>query len=91
MDKREKVIRALENCTARDKCLDCPWESCEYDSPTLRIPLDLAQEALELLKQEPVVPIENSGFYYCGKCKYAFTVHRQKYCSNCGKPVKWDG
>lgn len=48
-------------------------------------------DALELLKeQEPVKPIENAGFYYCGACKYAFTSGRQKFCSDCGRAVKWD-
>ena len=40
--------------------------------------------------QEPVEPIENAGFYYCGACKYAFTSARQKYCSDCGRAVKWE-
>lgn len=49
-------------------------------------------EIIALLKaQEPVEPIENAGFYYCGACKYAFTSARQKYCSDCGRAVKWDG
>ena len=42
-------------------------------------------------EQEPVEPIENAGFYYCGACRYAFTSVRQKFCSDCGRAVKWNG
>ena len=52
----------------------------------------VVRDALALLQaQEPVEPIERECFFYCGKCRYAFTVHRQKYCSECGQAVKWDG
>lgn len=99
MADREKVIRALENCTARDQCIDCPWESCEHDSPTLRMPLDLAIEALEILMPEHVEPevgglVEPDGhgswWYQCGACKCPID-YKDQYCRQCGRPVKWDG
>ena len=38
-----KILKALENCTASEKCRDCPWESCEsMKIPRITIPLDLA-------------------------------------------------
>ena len=50
--------------------------------------LDFAIESVKA--QEPAKPLERNGFYYCGACRYAFTVHRQKYCTACGKPVRWE-
>ena len=56
MADREKVIRALENCTDEIKCRDCPWETCENFCLSVKVPLDLAKAALSLLKaQEPRV------------------------------------
>ena len=58
-------------------------------------------DVLELLKeQEPVKPIIEQdeypdstpkGFelYYCGACGDDIG-DGQKYCSNCGRPVKWE-
>ena len=57
MNNREKVIKAMENCVAKPKCKECPWDTCEViDHATVTIPLDLATGVLELLKaQEPRV------------------------------------
>ena len=89
MDKREKVIKGIRCCAIEGvgDCVNCP-----YDDMGFNCDIEMMNDALELLKaQEPVEPIERNGFYYCGKCRYAFTVHRQKYCSDCGQAVKWDG
>jgi hypothetical protein len=75
---RERAIRVLEG---------------NYKNSVLRHNRELVtvNEILDLLKeQEPVKPIERNGFYYCGSCRYAFTVNKQKYCSNCGQAVKWE-
>ena len=51
---RERVIKAMENCTAESKCKNCPWTECEYEHKTIEMPLGLTLDALELLKeQEP--------------------------------------
>lgn len=87
-EKREKVIRGLECCVLRNpedrpRCNECP-----YDGACLN---RLKHDALALLKaQEAVKPIECNGFYYCGTCRHAFIVNRQKYCTDCGKAVKWE-
>lgn len=52
MTDREKVIRALENCTDEIKCRDCPWETCETFCLSVKVPLDLAKAALSLLKAQ---------------------------------------
>lgn len=53
--------------------------------------------ALELLKErEPVEPnvepaiVPAFKVYSCGHCDTAFLQWRPKYCSNCGRKVKWD-
>lgn len=60
-EMQEKVVRALENCNARIKCKDCPWEPCEeYDCKHSDYPDGLIEQAIELLKaHEPrVVKLE---------------------------------
>lgn len=52
--KRDRVIKALENCTDAEKCQDCPWAPCEeFDYPHSDYPDDLIKAALDLLKAEP--------------------------------------
>ena len=98
---REKVIRALENCTDKIKCRDCPWEPCEdFDYTHSEYPDGLIKDALELLKaQEPVKPTridrytrtEPITFEY--KCTICWTGLMRHWvcCPNCGRAVKWDG
>lgn len=66
-------------------------ERAGFSSATVKMieyALDTIEDALKA--QEPMEPIENAGFYYCGACRYAFTSARQKYCSECGRAVKWE-
>ncbi len=49
-EERNKVISALENCIVDPKCRDCPWEECEEEHETVKIPLSLAKKALEFMK-----------------------------------------
>lgn len=90
MASKEKVIKGLE-CLAKQHGIVgvCEPENCPYgDLHTCAN--EIARDALALLKaQEAVKPIENAGFYYCGACRYAFTTAKQKYCSECGREVKW--
>lgn len=50
MNEREKVIQALENCTAEIKCRDCPWDECEGQHEHVKLPKGLALKAMRLLK-----------------------------------------
>lgn len=92
MTENDRVFDAFRNCITEPKCKDCPWTECDkLKNRRVEIPIDLALAVMRMLKaQEQIAPIENAGFYYCGACKYAFTVHRQKYCSECGRAVKWE-
>lgn len=51
-------------------------------------------DALELLKeQEPVKPIppeDELSLYRCGKCHHPLFRCVDKYCSRCGRSVKWE-
>ena len=91
---REEVLRGLE-CRSRIGITGRDCENCPYGMQMARLwgcnLAKLSCDALALLKaQEQVKPIENAGFYYCGACKYAFTSAKQKYCSDCGRKVKWE-
>ncbi len=51
-----------------------------------------AEYVLELLKeQEAVEPIsDDDGGYWCSSCHEDIVWH-QPFCSNCGKPILWEG
>ena len=67
---RDRVIKALENCTDAEKCQDCPWAPCkEFDYPHSDYPDDLIKAALDLLKATPKVQIIGV---------YGFTAHSSK-------------
>lgn len=86
---RNTVIRAIENCIDKPKCRDCPWETCERDHERVEMPLDLVQQALGMLKQEPVEPTWRRGMAFCSKCGRQFG-RGYKYCPDCGSEVKWE-
>ena len=105
MIDREKVIKAVECRRNVHKRCGNPCEQigdCEYaiwardsdSEPYYPYCCDierLCEDALALLReQEPVKPIERSGFWYCGNCRYALMTNHQKFCSDCGQAVKWE-
>ena len=65
MNEREKVIQALENCTAEIKCRDCPWDECEGQHEHVELPKGLALKAMRLLKDPDRVKVVR-----CGDCRY---------------------
>lgn len=46
----EKIISALENCIAEEKCRDCPWEECEHEHKTVELPFGLVMDILAILR-----------------------------------------
>jgi len=96
-EKREKVLKGLEYCTAPGnncdmRCLYYNVDDCE---------VRLKRDALDMLKaHEPAIPLlDETGIFYCANCKkqavgyknYAGVVFRHNlYCPLCGKAVKWD-
>ena len=75
MPNRERVIEEWEAVLSRDP-LDAPW--------------DLIDDTLALLKeQEAVKPTWSRGKPFCGAC--GLRIHGGKFCSECGKPILWEG
>lgn len=94
MPDREKVIKGLEHCEigSGDRCYEteCPYYEQECTE-------SLKNDILELLKElEAVKPrsVSHHGAnpqiqHFCGNCNAILFRHKQKYCFNCGRPVKW--
>lgn len=95
MAEREKVIYDIERCICHvpDACRDCSHYG--HDAP-IGYMEELLADAIALLKEhEPVKPMSKvrHGAYgqiqhFCGNCN-AMLHGKQKYCSKCGKEVKW--
>ena len=53
----------------------------------------IAKETLDLLKAQeavkPIPPEDEFSLYRCGKCYHQLFRCVDKYCSRCGKAVKW--
>lgn len=69
-----------------------------YRDEIIKAHEDEIERLNELLKeQEPVEPkvepaiVPTFKAYSCGHCDAVFHLWRQKYCTNCGRKVKWDG
>lgn len=51
---------------------------------------DVCERAIELLKeQEAVKPTWGRGKPFCGAC--GLQIRGGKFCSECGKPIAWEG
>jgi len=96
MIDREKVIKGLECCEKDEDffiCGECPYIEDKFGFDCLR---KMCRDALAMLKeQEPVKPkrmnhSERASFdnYLC-ECKTEL-YYKQKFCDDCGRPVKWD-
>lgn len=85
---REKVINELVEHIESALSVDSDYVDC--------VRTDLLQYTVALLKeQEPVIPktkVRHGEYpeivHRCGECK-AVIDRRDKYCRDCGKPVKW--
>lgn len=99
----EKVIKAMECCTQKNRCRECPYGRTDTD-PEGCVRDYMLPDALELLKaKEPKPPIvkENAygwKFFYCPSCGREFNANRkhgrvneENFCDKCGQAVKWDG
>lgn len=54
---------------------------------------ELVRDAIAMLKEQeaikPVPPEDEFGLYRCGRCYHQLFRCVDKYCSRCGKAVKW--
>lgn len=98
MIDREKVIRALEQCTDttghRVDCYGCYQEGPGFGFACRE---SLMRDALALLREtEPVEPIKKPGIvepYKCGACGavLGWESEKQRFCPKCGRGIKWNG
>lgn len=47
-----KVLRAIQNCVNVPKCRDCPWEECEQEHETVKVPKSLLMDAFDLIRMK---------------------------------------
>lgn len=91
MIDREKVLNGLEACADRTGAL---CRTCPYDFRKEGCISDMARDALELLKDEPlpVLNVGKCGIYFgdCPHCGKRVTKKNTSYCPYCGKAVKWE-
>ena len=93
MAERKKVIRGLELCAYDPdpgqelkeirSCPECPYYRAGCSPQLIRDALALLRE------QEAVKPIVGYGCFICGVCKNPLTSASHKFCSECGRAVKW--
>ena len=89
MPDREKVLKALK-CCANGCSGDCPYFMVG-DCGQL-----LPKEALELLKEQEAVPVDNGKCPSCnwdfenGELDFSNINESLFYCPRCGKAVKFD-
>ena len=82
MTDREKYIEVLSKTVKTVK-------ACNDYAP-IKISLECVEDILELLKeQEAVEPTWSRGKPFCGAC--GLRTHDGKFCSECGKPIAWEG
>ena len=91
---RKKVVKAIENCIATQKCKDCPWEECEHETPMVELPKGLMENTLELLKEQEKVDViyrqyDGSVESECGNCGWILDKMYSN-CPKCGRKVNWD-
>lgn len=96
MADREKIIKAIETHLSTDISVGC--DDCTYDNDELCTTRLLADILALLLKEQEAVPPEREysgggrGFtwwHVCGACRVAINPN-DKYCHECGRPVKWE-
>lgn len=100
MTDRGKVIKGLESCCKYpNEYGDCLGGDCPY-KPRIDCHKELMRDAVALLKaQEPVKPKRYQECRWfktwrCGACGGTLVFRngtdKPKYCTDCGRAVKWD-
>ena len=98
MEKAEEIREAFRTCIADPAYCDrCPRhpEADKKCQQMVQIPLILALDVIGLIDaQKPMEPKPNVkedlfDYYRCGSCGVLITLN-SKYCSECGRQVKWD-
>ena len=96
------IVDALKLLKAQREEIEELKQEIEGHIEDLKETLDVVTEQGRKLKaQEPVEPTMKNGAYFCGNphCRKIIAqmvpcgapTHMVKYCSECGRAVKWDG
>ena len=96
MSDIDKVIKCLtmcrrcecDNCTLEDKS-GYPWDCTARENM-----IDYAIAKLKELEAVKPRSVSRHGAnpqiqHFCGNCNAILFRHKQKYCFNCGRPVRW--
>ena len=103
MIELEKVIKGLECCGTNRSCIGCPYVGELFDGCYGTCISYLNRDALELLKAQEPILLENQHKPYgistnanspwisrCPKCGKKIEGKQTKFCKYCGQAVKWD-
>lgn len=104
MPDMEKVVNGLECCSKTDMCcmeiscyhpayLECPYH--EIEDGCIQA---ITKDALSLLKEQEAVKPKSKVRHganaqiqhFCGNCN-SMLHGKPKFCSECGRPVLWEG
>ena len=92
---REKVIKALQNCSVQNDvgCQCCPYLEERKTYGHEWCTTSMAQDTLALLKEQKAVePTWQQGKAYCGACGKRIPLKiGARFCHKCGKPISWEG
>ena len=87
MTDKEKVITGLEELSG---FLFKEYGKAQAKEANLYYDRFLTVDnAITLLKEEAVKPTWNRGRPFCGAC--GLRIRGGKFCSECGKPILWEG
>lgn len=104
--QKEKVLHGLSSCGTDYgipnicEITECPYREDKawcvhelaHDAEMLIAELLKAQEPVEVKIEQDTYPDETPkefALYYCGNCGDDI-ADEQKFCANCGRPVKWE-
>lgn len=96
IDRMVELLKIERECILRNTHGDCDrrCEVCELvqdDSELHEMYTDVIAmlKAQEPIKRELNTIIRGEYWFNCGACKCPIET-TDKYCSNCGRPVKWE-
>ena len=85
----QKIIEAFDEAKTEvwndDDYFDIGYNNGIEEGKNIVLAMLKEQEAVE-----PIPPEDEFGLYRCGKCHHQLFRCVDKYCSRCGKSVKWE-
>ncbi len=82
----EETINGLQNMIQSKKYIEHNFDGVVNE--------DVCERAIKLLKEQeavnPIPPEDEFSLYRCGNCYHQLFRCIDKYCSRCGRAVKWE-